>query len=153
MDRDVMRKRERAFATSVRASAGKPSEGRQGGAAMAVLTTQQKQERDRVIAHAVADGKFSATRAHVWRQAWDAHPAQTKRTISQLVPRAPLVKAEAEKRGEQVRAGLAAAGIEPRSAATATAAGTAPGLRAQVDRGLAAAGVKTTKSNHDPKGS
>lgn len=41
-------------------------------------------ERDRVIAAAVAAGKFSAERAAHWREQWDANPVATRATIAQL---------------------------------------------------------------------
>jgi ATP-dependent protease ClpP protease subunit len=45
---------------------------------------QARDERDKVIAQAVADGKFAPARKQHWAKLWDADPEGTRETIGQL---------------------------------------------------------------------
>ncbi len=42
--------------------------------------------RERVLAEAVAAGKFSEERAEFWRRRWCLYPGQTEATIASLQP-------------------------------------------------------------------
>jgi hypothetical protein len=50
------------------------------------MTVIDEKERERVLAQAVSDGKFTEGRVHVWRDAWNKNPDRTRREIEQLYP-------------------------------------------------------------------
>lgn len=44
------------------------------------------EERDRVIAEAIGDGKFAPSRKDLWTRQWDRDPATTREVIASLMP-------------------------------------------------------------------
>lgn len=111
---------------------------------MAVMTKAQRDERDRVIAQAVADGKITAGRVHVYREMWDKNPGRTRATLAQL---APVLASAREPAVDPVRAqvarGLEAAGVLARDAEREPAVVST--AEAQIRAGLRAAGVEPRK--------
>ena len=45
------------------------------------MNTEQIMRRDRVIANAIAERKFTAARAEFWREEWDKDPARAEHWI------------------------------------------------------------------------
>lgn len=105
------------------------------------------EERERVLEDAVQAGKFDRSRMHVWRRQFDENPARARAAIAQL---APALARRESKHDEQVRAGLAAAGI--RRADSSDEVGGEPGpLAAQVAAGLYVAGIGPRLPHPDPQ--
>jgi hypothetical protein len=77
------------------------------------MTDVDVAERDRVIAEAVEEGKFSEARAQVWRDEWDKNPKGTRAVIGRLaavlIPGEIEAPADAQTALARVRQGL---GIE-----------------------------------------